>query len=515
VHRACPYLPSESNLYRTILGSAGRIAILAASFLVLLFLSRSSRGGKMARRRTQSRPMHPGNTRTYRFGPFFFDARSGELMRDGRRSRLPLQSAIVLETLLARPREVITREELRAQLWPNRTVVDFDHGLANALQRLRDALGESAAEPRYVETLPRRGYRFVAAVEPVPAGDPEPAEPARSGVPRRGAAWTLAAAGALACLAMVAALLPWTPLPVATSDPRGSDDARDAPIPPAAPATLARGETSNPEAREAWLRGKWFLKQKSPEGITRSIDYFRQAVALDPGYARAHASLATSLHFAGAVGVLDRAEAQRLTRESADAALALDPEAGDALAILAESRFRFGGETEGIEALFRRAAALRPHDPDVLHWFGMFLAITGNVREALVQLERARALDPLALHLNSDYAAVLAMAGQRDEAMQELARVRELDPGFAKAWLVEADIALDDGRHAEAIAALQRANELSPETPKYVASLARVYARAGRTVEARATLGELRGLAGRVHVAPELVQAVEDDLAGR
>ena len=104
-----------------------------------------------------------------RFGAFEFNLKSGELRRDGIRIKLPDQSADILAALLERPGELVAREELRARLWPADTFVDFDHGLNNATNRLRDALGDSAEEPRFVETLPRRGYRFVAAVETVPA----------------------------------------------------------------------------------------------------------------------------------------------------------------------------------------------------------------------------------------------------------------------------------------------------------------------------------------------------------
>jgi Tfp pilus assembly protein PilF len=278
---------------------------------------------------------------------------------------------------------------------------------------------------------------------------------------------------------------------------------------------LAQGHTRDPAARAAYLRGRWFAGQRTPAGLRRAIDELRFAVDIDPEFARAHASLAAALHFAGAVGLLDRDEARRLTGEAAARALALDPHAGDAIAVLAESRFRFGGETGGIEAMFRRAAVLRPQDADVLHWLGMFLALTGDTSEALAVLRQARELDPLAAHLGTDYAAVLYEAGRRREAGIVLADVRELDPEFSKTYLVEASIALDEGRHDDAVAAMRRTIELSPDTPKYVASLAQVYRAAGRAEDARRTLAELRALAARTHVAPDLVRQIELELADR
>jgi TolB-like protein/DNA-binding winged helix-turn-helix (wHTH) protein/Tfp pilus assembly protein PilF len=582
------------------------------------------------------------NRRLYRFGLFVFDPRSGELSRDRSRIRLPGHAAALLGALLDSQGQVLTREELYARLWPGRTCVDFDHGLANAVQRLRNALGDSAAQPRYVETIPRRGFRFLAAVELV-----SPAN-ARSGSwlrPRSGSwlrPWIagarrpLRAAAALASAGLVAAALlllqasrpaatdsgpPQAPprlvvLPFAdlTGDAAGvylvdglTEElitqlgrlppdrlvvvartsamrqhgvpdlprlARDLQVdyalagsvrregdrvrvstrlvqvadgaqqwagvfdrdgryvldlqseiatrvaetlahrlPAEWQSRLALGGTRNPAAREAYLRGRWFANRRTPADLARAIDELRRAVEIDAQFARAHAALAAALHFGGAVGLIDRDEARQLTREAAERALALDPGAGDALAVLAESRFRFGGKTEGVEAMFRRAVALRPQDADVLHWLGMFLALAGDTGEALATLQKARELDPLAAHLGADYASVLHDAGRHREAAVVLDSVRELDPLFPKTYLIEASIALDEGRYADAIAAMRRTIELSPDTPKYLASLAQVYKAAGRTDDARHTLTELRSLAARVHVAPDLIDSLEVELA--
>jgi len=101
-----------------------------------------------------------------RFGVFEANLDTGELRRNGARVKLQDQPFQLLALLLARPGEIVTREELRAQLWSDDTFVDFDHGLNAAVRRLRDALGDSADNPRFVETLSRRGYRFVAPVQP-------------------------------------------------------------------------------------------------------------------------------------------------------------------------------------------------------------------------------------------------------------------------------------------------------------------------------------------------------------
>src|SRR5512141_847944 len=100
-----------------------------------------------------------------RFGSYEVDLRAGEVRKQGVRLKVQEQPFRVLVMLLERPGEVVTREELRSKLWPSDTFVDFDNSLNTDINKLREALGDSAARPRFVETVPRRGYRFVAPVE--------------------------------------------------------------------------------------------------------------------------------------------------------------------------------------------------------------------------------------------------------------------------------------------------------------------------------------------------------------
>jgi TolB-like protein/DNA-binding winged helix-turn-helix (wHTH) protein/Flp pilus assembly protein TadD len=116
-------------------------------------------------------------TRRVRFGAFEVDLRSGELRKHGIRLKLQDQPFQVLALLLEHPDDVVTRDELRQELWPADTFVDFDIGLNSAIKKLRDVLGDSAEKPRYIETLPRRGYRFIAPLADIPpcAAPPLPA----------------------------------------------------------------------------------------------------------------------------------------------------------------------------------------------------------------------------------------------------------------------------------------------------------------------------------------------------
>lgn len=125
-----------------------------------------------------SQPQASPPARTIRFGVFEADLAAAELRKSGVRIRLQEQPFQVLVYLLERPGTVVSREELRQRLWPADTFVDFDHSLNTAVNKFREALGDSASSPRYVETLARRGYRFVAPVQPAESPVAAPAVPA-------------------------------------------------------------------------------------------------------------------------------------------------------------------------------------------------------------------------------------------------------------------------------------------------------------------------------------------------
>jgi cholera toxin transcriptional activator len=117
----------------------------------------------------------PRTAARYRFGAFEADGATGELRRQGLRIKLNAQPFQVLALMLERPGELLTREEISRELWPDGTFVDYEHGVNSAVNRIREALGDTAGNPRFVETLARRGYRFVAPVERIGGSTDSPA----------------------------------------------------------------------------------------------------------------------------------------------------------------------------------------------------------------------------------------------------------------------------------------------------------------------------------------------------
>ena len=139
--------------------------------------------------------------RLIRFGDYELDGRAGELRKDGATLQLHKQPLQLLLLLLEHPGELVTREELRTALWPDHTFVDFEDSLNHAIKRLRETLGDSAESPRFIETLPRRGYRFIYPMDVgVGRASPRPAQPS---VPLR-RRWLIALAAAA-----VAGVLAW------------------------------------------------------------------------------------------------------------------------------------------------------------------------------------------------------------------------------------------------------------------------------------------------------------------
>jgi DNA-binding winged helix-turn-helix (wHTH) protein len=143
----------------------------------------------------------PAQNWVVRFGSFEADICAGELRRNGVRLKLQSQPFRVLALLLQRPGQILTREELQQELWPSGTFVDYEQGLATAVNKVRDALGESSANPRFIETVPRQGYRFIAPVTTVLRESPGLPLPVRS--PGRRIRIYIIAVTALASVALV------------------------------------------------------------------------------------------------------------------------------------------------------------------------------------------------------------------------------------------------------------------------------------------------------------------------
>jgi DNA-binding winged helix-turn-helix (wHTH) protein/tetratricopeptide (TPR) repeat protein len=327
-----------------------------------------------------------------RFGDFEADLRAGELRKHGYRLRLQEKPFQVLAAILERPGDLVTREELHERLWGTDTFVDFDNNLNTAVYKLREALGDTTETPRYIETRPKKGYRFIGRiVEPAPVA----ADTAR---PARSRPWRLAAALALV-VALVAAA---SYISVATSSSAAS---------------------AKPVAQEAFLKGRYFMEKGGPENMQRAAEYFEESIASDPGFARAHAELANAL----AAFPSDRRKNSARARAAALKAIELEPKLADAHHRLASIYMYEDWNWNGAGEEFARAARLAPDSAAVHHSYAGYFSAMGRHDLARDEMRQALSLDPVSVAVSADTGWYWFVARRYDEALAHSKKALELD----------------------------------------------------------------------------------------
>jgi len=447
-----------------------------------------------------------------RFGVFDLNPQAGELRKTGHRISLRPQAARLLALLARRPGQILTREELKHEIWGKETFVDFEHGLNLCIRQIREALGDDADTPRYIETLPRRGYRFIAPVEatarPVPTVAPPPGVPLRSHFAWRPAAFF---AGVLLVIGAATAIINPNGLrerlfggfaPVRTvavlqiqnlsgdanqdyfadgiTEALTTDLARmetlqvisrsstmqyketkkslpviarelhaDAIVEGSVhrtgnrvrvtaqliraatdkhlwadtyerdvsdvlvlqddvasaiatqiqnrlggprPLKLVKAQAVSPEAYETFLKANYYLNQFD---LQKSIEYYNQAVKLDPSYAPAYANMANSYFFFGFFGAMPPQEAWGKVKELGVLAVEKDEGLPAAHAALAGAKLHYDWDFAGAEQEYKRALELNPNDADIRHAYAHYLMAMGRMDESAAESKRAVELDPV------------------------------------------------------------------------------------------------------------------------
>jgi TolB-like protein/DNA-binding winged helix-turn-helix (wHTH) protein/Flp pilus assembly protein TadD len=562
----------------------------------------------------------PAKPSVVSFGAYEFNPCSGELRRQGMRVRLEGQPLAILQMLLDRPGGLVTREELQRRLWPEDTFVDFEHSLNAAVKRLRAALSDSADQPRYIETLARRGYRFVAPVNGAGAerenerpvavqGTESPAPPQVGFHARR--FWLIATAVCLVGIAgwgwrlwrnrpVTVALPPVRsiavlPLQNLSGDPsqdyladglteeligqlanihglrvisrtsamhfkntqlsvpeiartlgvdaivegsvireggqvrvhaqliRGASDEHiwagqyqreyrsllalqeevsrsiaeriEIKLTPQERLSLASEHSVDPEAREDYLKGRYYFNQRTQDALNRSIEFFQQATARDPRYPPAYSGLADAYAMLGFRGGIPSQDALSRAKAAARKAIELDDTLAAPHASLAFIAETHEWDWAAAEREYKRALELNPGDARAHHWYAGYLMYMGRLEDGISEARRARDLDPLSLPVNNALAGRLLAAGRYDDALEQVQKTLQLDPHFAPAHQTLGWIYLHNGRHEEAILEFRKALELSgTEDRDLMLDLGFAYATAGDHQGARSILAKLRTL---------------------
>ena len=574
-----------------------------------------------------------------RFDQFELNLRTAEIHKQGKRVKLQDQPCQVLALLTERPGELVTREELQKKLWPNDAFVDFDHGVNIAINKLRDALGDSAEHPRFIETLPRRGYRWLMPIESVAAihaksettvsagalsavqtsPDGTTAEASQSKIGLL-PALTISGIAVLCVLTLLLSLdvgrlrTRWlgraTPLRIQsiavlplenlshepeqeyfadgiteelitslskiralrvtsrtsimrykrTNKPlpqvahelnvdgivegtvqRSGDRVRitaqliqaqtdrhlwaesyerelkdvlalqnevaraianeiKTTLTPQEQKSLATIRPVNPDAYEAYLKGRYYWNKRTAEGIRKASDYFQQAINKQPNYGPAYSGLADCNSGLAWHGFASPAEALPRAKAAALRAIEIDPASGEAHAslalVLSHQRSWAAAENE-----FKRALELSPGYANAHHWYGDYLSVLGRHAEALAEAKRAFALDPLSPMINTWLGYRYYDDRRFDEAIEQGRKILDFDPSFAAAHLLLGQAYLQKGLQAQAISELQNATTLSGDSPSYMAEVGVAYAVSGRKAEALNVINQLRKIAKQSYVS--------------
>ncbi|HXY07317.1 MAG TPA: protein kinase [Terriglobales bacterium] len=264
---------------------------------------------------------------------------------------------------------------------------------------------------------------------------------------------------------------------------------------------LTSNRAVNPEAYEAYLKGRYYWSKRTPEGEQKGLEYFQQAVALDPGYAPAYSGVADSYIVLGAHRHLDVHEAFPKARAAATKALELDEGLAEAHVSLGTVKTFYDWDWAGSKREFQRALELRPNYSTAHHWYAHYLAAVGRVDEAVAEIKEARELDPFGITVNIWLARTLYYSRQYDQAIEQYRRTLELYPEWSDLHNGIGDCYALKGQLSEAVGEWEKGLQLSGEN-QLADSLRHAYAAGGYTIYLRKRLDHLKASAQTEPAAP-------------
>ena len=204
----------------------------------------------------------------------------------------------------------------------------------------------------------------------------------------------------------------------------------------------AGSHTTNPEAKELYLKGRYEWDKRTPESLNKAVDYFTQAIVHDPNYAQAYVGLADCYNLLREFSAMPPEEAYPRALAAAKKAVELDDSSAEAHTSLAFATFYGSFDAAGAEREFRRALALNPNDARAHHWYATFLFAEGRYPEALSQIEMAQQLDPASTAIMADKGLILLYAGPKEEGVALLKQLESTEPAFPSTYRYLQDAAL-------------------------------------------------------------------------
>jgi TolB-like protein/Tfp pilus assembly protein PilF len=528
-------------------------------------------------------------SRIYEFGPFRLDIAERLLLRNGKAVALTPKVFETLAVLVQKSGHVVGKDELMNEVWPASFVEESN--LTQNIFVLRKVLGVSRDGQPFIETVPKRGYRFIATVREAPGDDVTAGQHIAPGVTSSASAQD----GVLSSLAVL-------PLTNASANPeteylsdgitesiinslskipqlrvmarstvfryKGTEvDPREVGQHLGVRAVLAgrvlqisdslivrtelvdvangwqlwgeqyhrkladilalqediaqeiseklkiklTGEekkrlskryTEDSEAYRLYLRGRYYWNKYTKEGLTKAVEFFNQAIELDPNYALAYAGLADTCYRLSSAYVPPK-EAMPKARSAALKSVEIDGALPEAHASLGLIKMYHDWDFSGAEREYKRAIELDPQSPLGYHRLGSCIQLTERFDEAFTNFQRALELDPLSLLVSSLLAFTLYVSRQYDESIEKYQRVLDMDPNYLQARLGIGLPYEQKGMYAEAIAAFEEARILSDDlASEAMASLGCTYAVSGQVREAKKVLADLDTRSRGEYVSP-------------
>jgi DNA-binding winged helix-turn-helix (wHTH) protein/tetratricopeptide (TPR) repeat protein len=483
------------------------------------------------------------------------------LRKRGLRLNLQKKPFQILELLLERPGELVSRKEVAGRLWPG-VYVNFDRSLNTAMNALRRVLGDSSKSPRYLETRSGLGYRFIAPVERVigdTLADPAIKQPlhaigsiailpftsaagvpltdriaeeiedrvfaelstiehlriaARSPEARRLNARELNVKGVLtgrishhgtslnAAVELVDTATGWR---LWGDNCMGAADDIDGLGRTVARCVAAQfrqpRDTSHDEGHQDYLKGRFFLAKFTDDALRRAAAYFESALAQDRNSALANAGLADTYTLFAFLEVMPPLAAYNRAKQYAESAVRLNGKLAEARASLAGVKASFERDFVAAESEFRQALDANPNYAAAHNGYAALLSSLGRFEEASNEIRYALQLDPLSLIVNSQAAWDFCMARDYEAALQQAWKALALEPHFAPAQHALGLANLLLGNREEAVVEFQNACVCSDNHPGALAALAHAYAVAGQKDPALTILNQLEETARRKHVS--------------
>jgi len=458
-----------------------------------------------------------------RFGVFEADLRAGELRRNGVRVRLQDLPFRALTLLLVRPGEVITREEFRQALWPSDIFVDFEQGISSAVMRLRDALRDSADNPIFIETIERRGYRWIGPIQRVdstpaesrkeesreaePRENPSPEKQVTAPEPPpRPSPWRKVV---FVFPVLVLLFAVWIFRP---GHRDGKASAKSSP-----PGARTLHQAANREAEDFYLKGRFYWNKRTPESLNQALEAFTQAIAHDPNFSDAYVGLADCYNLLREFSAMPGNEAYFKAFAAAKKAVELDPQSSEAHASLAFVTFWGMWDAADSEKEFRRAVELDPNNVKAHHWYATFLYALGRRDEALAEIDLARQLAPDSSSILADKAELQWGAGHHEQALQLLKQLEAAEPDFISPHLYLRFAYFETGDYPNYIAELKKDALLTHDGAQssVAEAAANGFAKGGEHGLLEAQLAEQRKLYEQRKLSPYFVAQTEARLGNK